>query len=109
VKRHRLSVKKGDTVVVLAGKNKGDKGKVLRVEPKKERLIVEGVNLVKRHTRATPKVPQGGIITKEAPIHASNVMVVCSKCGKPTRVGKKVLADGKKVRICKRCQEVIDK
>jgi large subunit ribosomal protein L24 len=109
VKRHRLSVKKGDTVVVLAGKNKGDKGKVLRVEPKKERLIVEGVNLVKRHTRATPKVPQGGIITKEAPIHAYNVMVVCSKCGKPTRVGKKVLADGKKVRICKRCQEVIDK
>lgn len=109
MKRHRLSVKKGDIVVVLAGKNKGDKGKVLRVEPKKERLIVEGVNLVKRHTRATPKVPQGGIITKEAPIHASNVMVVCSKCGKPTRVGKKVLADGKKVRICKRCQEVIDK
>ena len=105
----RLKIKKGDTVLVLAGKDKGEKGKVLQVIPSKRRVIVEGVNLVKRHTRATPKMPQGGIVTKEAPIHVSNVMVVCTKCGKPTRTGAKVLADGKKVRVCKRCEEVIDK
>lgn len=70
---------------------------------------MEGVNLVKKHTRATPQMPQGGIVTMEAPIHVSNVMLVCTKCGKPTRTGAKVLADGKKVRVCKRCEEVIDK
>lgn len=105
----KLKIKKGDTVLVLAGKNKGDKGKVLQVIPATRRVIVEGINLVKRHTRATPKVPQGGIVTKEAPIHVSNVMLVCTKCGKPTRTGVKILADGKKVRVCKRCEEVIDK
>ncbi|HHW91384.1 MAG TPA: 50S ribosomal protein L24 [Firmicutes bacterium] len=105
----KLKIKKGDTVLVLAGKNKGDKGKVLQVIPATRRVIVEGINLVKRHTRATPKMPQGGIVTKEAPIHVSNVMLVCTKCGKPTRTGVKILADGKKVRVCKRCEEVIDK
>lgn len=105
----KLKVKKGDTVVVLAGKDKGKKGKVLHAYPAKERVIIEDVNLVKKHTRATPNVPQGGIITSEAPIHVSNVMVVCTKCGKPSRIGSKVLADGKKVRVCKHCQEIIDK
>lgn len=106
----KLRIKKGDTVVVLAGKNKGDKGKVLQAIPATGRVIVEGVNLVKRHTRATPQMPQGGgIITKEAPIHASNVMLVCGKCKKPTRTGMKFLTDGQKVRVCKRCGEVIDK
>ncbi|HHW54474.1 MAG: 50S ribosomal protein L24 [bacterium] len=105
----RLKIKKGDTVLVLAGKDKGEKGKVLQVIPSKRRVIVEGVNLVKKHTRATPQMPQGGIVTMEAPIHVSNVMLVCTKCGKPTRTGAKVLADGKKVRVCKRCEEVIDK
>ncbi|MFY9416651.1 MAG: 50S ribosomal protein L24, partial [bacterium] len=103
----RLKIKKGDTVLVLAGKDKGEKGKVLQVIPSKRRVIVEGVNLVKKHTRATPQMPQGGIVTMEAPIHVSNVMLVCTKCGKPTRTGAKVLADGKKVRVCKRCEEVI--
>lgn len=107
--RPKLKVKKGDTVVVLAGKDKGRKGKILQVIPEEKRVIVEGVNMVKRHTRPSPKMPQGGIIAKEAPIHASNVMVVCMKCGKPTRTGKKILADGAKVRVCKRCGEVIDK
>lgn len=106
----KLKIKKGDTVIVLTGKNKGDKGKVLQAIPSAGRVIVEGVNLVKRHTRATPQMPQsGGIITKEAPIHASNVMLVCGKCKKPTRIGMKILADGQRVRVCKHCGEVIDK
>lgn len=103
----KLHVKKGDTVLVLAGKYKGKKGKVLAAFPKKQRVLVEGVNIVKRHTRPTPRLPQGGIIEKEAPIHASNVMLVCTKCDKPTRVAKKFLEDGRKVRVCKRCGEEI--
>ncbi len=105
----KLHVKKGDTVVVLSGKDKGKKGKILTALPKANRVIVEGVNIVKRHTRPTQKVMQGGIIEKEAPVHSSNVMVVCSRCGKPSRTGSKLLADGKHARVCKRCGEVIDK
>ncbi|MGB9802952.1 MAG: 50S ribosomal protein L24 [Desulfofundulus sp.] len=101
----KLHVRKGDTVLVLTGKYAGKKGKVLAALPAKGRVIVEGVNIVKRHTRPNPRMPQGGIVEKEAPIHASNVMLVCNKCNKPTRIGKKFLEDGKKVRVCKKCGE----
>jgi len=94
--------------MVISGKAAGKKGKVLEVEPDKGRVIVEGTNIVKRHSRPTQKLPQGGIIEKEAPIAASNVMLYCNKCKNPTRVGKKILTDGKKTRICKKCGEVLD-
>ncbi|MGI6603642.1 MAG: 50S ribosomal protein L24 [Firmicutes bacterium] len=105
----KVHVKKGDTVIVIAGKDCGKKGKILRVFPAKGRVLVEGVNMIKRHTRPTRKIQQGGIISQEAPLHASNVQLVCSRCGKPARVGKKVLADGRRVRVCKKCGEVVDK
>ena len=99
-------IKKGDRVVVLAGRDKGRQGEVSRVWPKEERLLVQGLNLVKRHTKPTQADPQGGIKTKEAPLHVSNVAFVDSN-GKPTRVGFKV-EDGKKVRIAKTTGEAID-
>ncbi|MDS1030429.1 50S ribosomal protein L24 [Bacillota bacterium LX-D] len=105
----KVHVKKGDTVMVITGKSAGKKGKVLEVIPEKQRVIVEGVNVVKRHTKANPKAPQGGIVEKEAPISSSNVMLFCSKCNSPTRVGHKFLDDGSKVRHCKKCGEVIEK
>ena len=104
----KVHVKKGDLVMVIKGKDAGKKGKVLRVIPKEGRVVVEGVNIVKKHTRPTPKMPQGGIIEKEAPMSSSKVMLFCTKCNRPTRVGKRFLADGKKVRYCKKCGEVID-
>ena len=99
-------IKKGDRVVLLTGKDKGQKGSVLKVMPKENRVLVEGVNLVKRHTKATQQDPQGGIKTKEATIHISNVALV-DKNGKPTRVGFKVDGD-KKVRVAKTTGEVIN-
>lgn len=104
----KVHVKKGDTVVIITGKDAGHRGKVLGVNPKEQRVIVEKGNIVKRHTRPTRAMPQGGIVEKEAPVHSSNVMLYCSRCKKPTRIGKRILADGKKVRICKRCEEVLD-
>ena len=104
----KVHVKKGDTVLVITGKDAGKKGKVLGVFPKEQRVIVEKVNIVKRHSRPTRSLPQGGIIEKEAPIHSSNVMIFCGKCNNPTRVGKRILTDGSKVRICKKCGEVLD-
>ncbi len=101
-------VKREDFVVVIAGKDRGKRGKVLRVLPKKHRVIVEGVNIVKKHQKPTATTA-GGIIEKPAPIHVSNVMLVCPKCGQPTRVGFTFLEDGTKVRKCKKCGEVIDK
>lgn len=106
--RPKVHVRKGDTVVVIAGKDKGKKGKILRVIPSEQRVIVEGVNKVKRHMRPNPQLQQGGIIEKEAPLHSSNVMLVCTKCDRPTRIGRRILADGRKVRVCKKCGEVID-
>ena len=103
-----LHVKKGDRVVVLAGKDKGKTGEVLLALPKENRVVVQGVNLVKRHTRPTPR-HQGGIVEKEAAIHVSNVAIADPKDGKPTRVGHKILEDGRKVRIAKRSGEVIDR
>lgn len=103
-----LRVKKEDTVLVIAGKEKGKKGRVLAVLPSKEGVIVEKINIIKRHMKPNRKYTQGGIIEKEAPIHISNVMLLCPKCNKPTRIGNKILDGGKKVRVCKKCQEVID-
>lgn len=103
-----LRIKKEDTVLVISGKEKGKKGRVLSVLPSKEGVIVEKINLIKRHMKPNRKYTQGGIIEKEAPIHISNVMLVCPKCNKPTRIGNRLLESGKKVRVCKKCQEVID-
>ena len=103
----KLNVKKGDTVVVLSGKDKGKQGKVIEAQPKKGKVIVEGVNKVKRHTKPSQKYPQGGIIRKEAPLNACKVMLVCPACKKATRTGKKEV-NGKMVRACKKCGEVID-
>jgi len=105
----KVHVKKGDTVMVITGKSAGKKGKVLEVIPGDQRVIVEGANIVKRHTKPSKKVPQGGIMEKEAPIAASNVMIYCNRCHKPVRIGKKILDNGNKVRICRKCGEVLDK
>ena len=100
---NNLSIKKDDTVVVLSGKDKGKRGKVLAVQPKDRKVIVEKVNIVSRHTKPRQQGQEGGIIKKEAPIYACKVMRVCPKCDKPTRPAHKVLADGKKIRVCKKC------
>ena len=105
----KVHVKKGDQVAVISGKDKGKRGKVLRVIPETNRVVVEGVNMVKKHQRPTQKIMQGGIIEKEAPLSASAVMIWCPKCQEPSRTGSKVLDDGKKVRPCARCVEVLDK
>lgn len=103
-----LRIKKGDTVLVLSGKDKDKKGRVLKVLPKDEKVIVEGINIVKKHQKPSRKYPQGGIIERENPVHMSKVMLMCPKCDKPTRIGARILEDGRKVRICKKCKEVID-
>jgi len=103
-----MNIRRNDTVLVIAGKDKGKKGKVRFAYPKDERLLVEGVNFIKKHSRARGEVKQAGVIEREAPIHVSNVMLLCSKCNHPARVGFHFLADGKKVRICRSCGEVID-
>lgn len=105
----KLHVKKEDKVVILAGKDKGKEGKVKEAQPRKDRLIIEGVNMVNRHSKPTQSNPQGGIIRKEAPVHVSNVMLVCPSCKKPTRIQKKELADKSFARSCKKCGELIDK
>ena len=106
--KHETSkIKKGDTVVVLTGKNKGKQGQVIRTLGKKDRVLVERVNMVKRHTKPT-QTSQGGIVEKEAGIRVSNVALTCPKCKKGTRVGYKFHDDGKKVRMCRRCGEELD-
>lgn len=102
-----MRIIKNDTVKVISGNQKGKVGKVLKVYPKSDRVIVEKVRLVKRHTRKRSAQDKGGIVEKEAPIHISNVMLVCPKCSKPTRTGIGQLADGKKVRVCKSCNEML--
>src|SRR3989338_10606039 len=98
-----MKIRKNDNVLVTAGKDKGKKGKVRFAYPKDDRVLVEGVNFIKKHTRATGQVRQAGIIEREAPIDVSNVMLLCSKCNHPTRVGFRFLEGGKKVRICQVC------
>lgn len=103
-----MHVKKDDTVIVISGKDKGKKGRVLEAYPRENRVLVEGVNMVKKHVKPSRQNPQGGIITQEAPIHASNVMLVDPKTGQPTRIGYKILENGKKVRVAKKSGQVID-
>ena len=98
-----MSIKKGDTVIVLSGKDKGKQGKVLEAMPESRKVIVEKVNVATRHTKPRKQGEQGGIIKKEAPLYACKVMRVCPKCGKPTRPASKVGKDGKRVRVCKKC------
>jgi len=104
----RRCIKKDDKVRIIAGKEKGKIGKVLRVLREKERVIVENVNFVKRHTRPGGRTPRGGILEKEAPIHWSNVMLMCDKCINPIRIKRQRLEDGSKVRMCGKCGEIID-
>jgi len=104
----KLKIKKDDEVIVLSGRDKGKRGKVLRAYPADNRVLVDGVNVVKRHTRASQADPQGGIKEKSLPIHASNVALLDPKSGKPTRVGYRILEDGRKVRVARRSGEVID-
>ena len=103
-----MHVKKGDTVYVLTGRDRGKRGQIIRSIPKQDRVVVEKLNLMKRHQRPSPEFPEGGIVTMEAPIHVSNVMLVCKSCDRPTRVGKKFLENGTKVRYCKRCGATLD-
>lgn len=105
---NKLHVKKDDTVMVITGKSKGTKGRVIAAYPRKNRVLVEGVNMVQKHAKPTQDNPQGGILNQEAPIHVSNVMLVDPKTGEPTRVGYKVMDNGKKVRIAKKSGKVID-
>jgi large subunit ribosomal protein L24 len=104
-----LHVKKGDTVIVLSGKDRGKRGKVLRVVPAKHQVYVEGIHKQKRHQKPNPKVMQGGIISREGPIHSSNVMVYCLKCHRPTQVRWRQLESGQRARVCKACGEQLDR
>ena len=103
-----MKIRKNDNVLIIAGKDKGKKGKVRFAYPKNDRVLVEGINFIKRHTKATGQVRQAGIVEREESINVSNVMLLCSKCNRPTRVGTRFLGDGKKVRVCHLCHEVID-
>jgi len=102
-------IRKDDTVIVTVGRDKGKRGKVLAVNREAAKVVVEGVRVVKRHTKPNPKNQQGGIMEFEAPVAISNVMVVCGACGKPTRIGRKRLTDGTGMRVCKHCGESVDK
>jgi large subunit ribosomal protein L24 len=105
---NKLHVKKDDTVFVITGKDKGKKGRVIAAYPRQNRVLVEGINMVKKHAKPSQQNPQGGILNQEASLHVSNVMLIDPKSGKPTRVGYKVLENGEKVRIAKKSGEVID-
>jgi len=106
--QNRMRLKKDDKVKVVTGKDKGKIGKVIRIDRDRGRVLVENINIVKRHSRPSAQNRQGGIIEREAFVDISNVMLMCSKCMEPVRVGAKVLEDGKKVRMCKRCNEILD-
>jgi large subunit ribosomal protein L24 len=103
-----MKIRKDDNVLVIAGKDRGKKGKVRFAYPRKQQVMVEGINFIKKHSRATGAVRQAGIIDLEVPLPVSNVMLLCSKCNKPARVGFRKLEDGRRVRFCRVCQEVID-
>jgi large subunit ribosomal protein L24 len=108
VQRKHPQMKKNDKVIVISGKEKGKIGTILKVDYEKKRVVVEKVNMVKKHARPGGKQAQGGIIEKEAPLHVSNLMLICGKCAEATRIGKRTLEDGSKVRICKKCGELVD-
>lgn len=107
LKKHPV-IKKNDKVTILSGKEQGKIGNVLKVDAEKGRAIVEKINIVKRHSKPSAQNAQGGIIEKEAPLHISNLMIICNKCAEPTRIGKRILDDGTRVRICKKCGEILD-
>lgn len=108
--RLRTPVRKNDNVVVMAGRDRGKRGRVLKVLPGRNRVVVEGVNFIKRHTKPNPRANvKGGIVEREASLHASNVQIVCPECGAPTRIGRQLLGDGRKVRICRKCDGAVDK
>ena len=108
--RLQTPVRKNDNVVVVAGKDRGKRGRVLRVVPDKNRVVVEGVNFIKKHTRPNPPANvKGGIVEREAALQASNVQIICPECGAPTRIGRQLLGDGRKVRVCRKCDGAVDK
>ena len=108
--RLQTPVRKNDTVLVVGGKDRGKRGRVLRVIPDRNRVLVEGVNFIKRHTRPNPQQNvKGGVVEREASLHASNVQIVCPECGAPTRIGHQMLDDGRKVRVCRKCDGAVDK
>lgn len=102
-------IKKNDLVMVMNGKEKGKSGRILRVLPEKEKVLVEKINFIKRHSRPRGQQKRGGIIEKEAPLHISNVMLLCEKCNKPVRIGHRLIEGDKKVRFCRKCNEIFDK
>lgn len=105
----KMRLKKGDRVYIIAGRSKGSEGRIIRSDPAKGLIAVENVNMVTKATRPNQKNPQGGLVKMEAMFHASKAMLVCPNCGKPTRVSRAFLDSGKKVRVCKKCGEIIDK
>ena len=109
MKYSSFHIRKNDLVEVIAGKEKGKTGKVMQVFPKKDRVLVEKVNFIKRHSRPSAKTRQGGIIQKEAQIHVTNVLLICPKCNKGKRMGSKKQDDGKKALVCKSCGELIER
>lgn len=108
--RLQTPVRKNDNVIVVAGKDRGKRGRVLKVLPGRNRVVIEGVNFIKRHTRPNPRANvKGGIVEREASLHASNVQIVCPECGAATRIGRQVLGDGRIVRVCRKCGGAVDK
>ena len=108
--RLQTPVRKNDNVVIVTGKDRGKRGRVLKVLPARNRLVVEGANMVKRHTRPNPQRNiKGGIVEREGSLHASNVQIVCPECGAATRIGHQLLGDGRKVRVCRKCDGAVDK
>jgi large subunit ribosomal protein L24 len=108
MQRYKCHFKKNDKVKVVTGKDNGKVGKVIKVDRKKDRILIESINIVKRHTRPNAQNRQGGIVESEAPIHSSNVMLLCNKCIQPVRIKMQQLDDGRKVRVCRKCNEQID-
>lgn len=103
-------VRKNDNVIVVTGKDRGKRGRVLKVLPARNRLVIEGVNFIKRHTRPNPQRNiKGGVVEREGSVHASNVQIICPECGAPARIGRQILGDGRKIRICRKCDGAVDK
>ena len=103
-------VRKNDNVLVVTGKDRGKRGRVLKVLPARNRLVIEGVNFIKRHTRPNPQRNiKGGVVEREGSVHASNVQLICPECGAPARIGRQILGDGRKIRICRKCDGAVDK
>ena len=103
-----MKIKKNDTVLIISGKDKGKKGKVRFAYPEQNKIMVEGVNMIKKHAKAKAQVKQAGIIEREAPVNACDVMLLCGKCNKPARIGIRILQDGRKARFCRACGEVVE-